>query len=136
MSTRIFVSYNFNDREIAHTVRNFSQTFGGKVDGTFALVENNVSASGERAIDDEIRRIMQGCDAALFIVGNNNHNSPWILREAELAISMNLHLVLTRIPESTGAIPPILSRMSLPVAKWEVQDIADRLNAHQRRRPW
>jgi hypothetical protein len=79
---------------------------------------------------------MQGCDAALFIVGNNNHNSPWILREAELAISMNLHLVLTRIPESTGAIPPILSRMSLPVAKWEVQDIADRLNAHQRRRPW
>lgn len=136
MSTRIFVSYNFNDREIAHTVRNFSQTFGGKVDGTFARVEKDVSASGERAIDNEIRRIMQDCDAALFIIGDNNHNSPWILREAQLAVSMNLHLVLTRIPGSTGAIPPILSSFSLPVAKWEVQDIADLLNAHQRRHSW
>jgi len=128
MASRIFVSYNFNDRNISYTVKSRLQGSGGLVQGIFLFVVNDVSFQGDLAIDLEIRQTMSGCDAALFIVGNNNHNSPWINREAELAISRGLNIVVTKLPETSGGIPNILNSSNYTLAEWSGNDISYYLN--------
>lgn len=98
----IFVSYNFNDREMAHSIRSWSVEYGGSVNARFHFV-NNVSQDGDLAIDREINTTMNNCDTVLFIVGNNSHNSPWINREAELANSKNLKKIVMR--KSNAGVP-------------------------------
>lgn len=128
MASRIFVSFNFKDKEVVFTVKSMLQKGGGNIQGKFAFVENDVSAEGVRAIDEEIKRIMKLCDAALFVIGDNNHNSSWIEREAELAKSMNLKIVVTRLPHTRGAVPPGLRSGQYPEVEWSSTDLGRVLN--------
>ncbi len=120
----VFVSYNFKDQEVVHTVQNMAGQFSG---GNFAKFEltKNVALQGDAAIDQEIRRVMNSCDSVLFVIGNNNHNSPWINREVELAISADKRLVLTRLPGTTGGPPARLA--GHPIAEWKPNKLADAL---------
>ncbi|WDD97411.1 TIR domain-containing protein [Thalassomonas actiniarum] len=128
MTNRIFVSYNFNDREISHSIKNFMQSHGGPVRGSFIFVENDVSAHGDTAIDKEIKDVMSGCDSAFFVVGDNNHNSPWINREADLAVSKGLKIVVTNLPNTYGGVPNLLRQIPHTKVKWKGSDIAEELN--------
>lgn len=128
MASKIFVSYNFDDREITHTVKSMMQVNSGKIHGKVVFVENDVSSQGREAIDREIRGIMSSCDVALFVIGNNNHNSPWIDREAELAISKGINIVVTNLPNSTSAIPRPLRNQGFYQADWSSTDLSYRLN--------
>ncbi len=131
MASKIFVSYNFNDRAVVNTVKSMTQNAGGKIDGKFVFVTNDVSDQGGKAIDQEIRSVMSGCDAALFVVGDNSHNSPWINREVELAVSKGLSLVATQLPNTFGGIPNKLKNNNPQIAIWSMSDLAYYLNRIQ-----
>jgi len=128
LANRIFVSYNFNDREISRSINSFTQSHGGPVRGNFIFVQNDVSAYGEAAIDKEIKEVMSGCDSALFVIGNNNHNSPWINREAALAMSKGLKVVVSNFPNANGGVPSVLRNIPYAEVKWTPSDIAKELN--------
>ncbi|ATC95050.1 TIR domain-containing protein [Pseudoalteromonas tunicata] len=128
MANRIFVSYNFNDREMSRSIKSFTQSYGGPVRGNFIFVENDVSAYGDAAIDNEIKNVMSGCDSAFFVVGNNNHNSPWINREVVLAMSKGLKIVVSSFPNSNGGVPNQLRKIPHTEVKWKPSDIANELN--------
>jgi antiphage defense system Thoeris ThsB-like protein len=126
MPRKIFVSYNFRkDAHLAHNIKTFFQP-QGRCDGTPVFVEN-VSAQGDDAIDREINRVMEGCDAAVFVVGDDSHNSPWINREAELARSKPLGIVTVRAPGTTGGLPNVLRGSPEPV-DWGHDELCQALN--------
>ncbi|MDY0250038.1 MAG: TIR domain-containing protein [Pseudomonas sp.] len=128
MSNRIFVSYNFNDREISRSISSFTQLHGGPVRGSFTFVKNDVSAYGDTAIDKEIKEVMSGCDSAFFVIGNNSHNSPWINREAVLAMSKGLKIVVSIFPNTNGGVPSALRNIPYTEVKWTPSNIAQELN--------
>ncbi len=129
MATKTFVSFNFKDRELVLSMRNFFQEHQGQIQGSMVICENDVSADGDKAIDAEILRVMRGCDAALFVIGDECHNSPWIRREATLAISIKLDLVVVRRPKTTGGEPPELrSQLGIPRVEWSPVRIGMALN--------
>ncbi|MFO1053952.1 MAG: TIR domain-containing protein [Planctomycetota bacterium] len=127
MPRRIFISYNFGDRELAHSIPAFFQSQDGRSEGQPVFVTNNVTQQGDAAVEREIRSVMAGCDSALFVVGDNVHNSPWIDREAELAISMGLALVAVRAPRTTGGLPKRLEPLQIPVVAWKQDALATAL---------
>lgn len=129
MSHDIFVSYSFaRDLEFANNLKTFFPSGGGRCDGTLRFVEEDVSAAGDQAIDREINRVMNGCSAALFLAGDEVHNSPWIEREAELAISKALPVIAVRRPDSTGALPlPLRGRV--PLVAWDHDAICGALKS-------
>jgi len=128
VANRIFVSYNFNDREISRSIKSFAQSLGGPVRGNFLFVENDVSAYGDIAIDKEIKGVMSGCDSAFFVIGNNNHNSPWINREVVIAMSKGLKIVISRFPNTNGGVPNQLRNIPYTEVQWRPSNIAKALN--------
>jgi hypothetical protein len=128
MPRNIVVSYNFTDRELVHTVPNYFHTRGGGCDGRAVFVTNDVSAEGPKAIDAEIRRVIDTCVGVLFVIGDDVHNSPWINREAELAISRPLEMVVVRLPETTGNVPNKLKSLGLVPLPWGQDPLCDAIN--------
>ena len=128
MARRVFVSFNFKDAAAAKSVRSFFQDQQGQSQGKPVFVENDVSANGDAAIDTEIRRVMSGCDCALFVVGDESHNSPWINREAELATSLGVGRVAVRAPGTRGGLPGQLANQNIPFVKWSQDALAEALN--------
>ena len=128
MSKKIFISYNFKDKQFAGSVKSFFQKQGGKCQGSPVYVTNDVSAGGSDAIDAEIKRVMKPCEAILFIVGDNSHNSPWINREAKLAISLGLGLVAIQIPNTHGGIANELKEVKVPFVEWDHDTLCHALN--------
>lgn len=111
---KAFVSFNFKNKNIVFNFMNSMINIQGDViliDLFF--VKNDVSMLGASAIDKEIKNVMTGCDCAIFLIGNDNHNSPWIKREAELAASMNLKRIAIRLPNTTGGLPDELRNVKL-----------------------
>ena len=121
---KIFVSYNFNDRSISHSVNGMSKDNNGPVNGRFVFVEGDVASNGAAAIDKKIGNTMNNCDVALFLVGNNNHNSPWIEREVELATSKGFPILVMKLPDSTGGVPQSLKNRSYRECSWGGNNLA------------
>ncbi len=130
MSRRIFISYRFSDRRLAHSVPDFFQANGGKCQGTAVYVDGKIEG-GDDVIDAEIRRVMDTCMAVLFVVGDNNHNSPWINREVQLAISKDLPIAAVQLKGTTGGLPEELTKLRKPIEplKWNSEILCQALNA-------
>ena len=128
MARNIFVSFNFKDKALAGTIEAMREARGQSVPGRFVWVENDVSAGGDPAIDREIRRVMAGCDSALFCIGDNSHNSPWIEREAALAESLDLKVVVARLPGTSGGLPARLRRAGHAEVRWNPLEINQAFN--------
>lgn len=132
MSRRVFVSFNFKDVAVARNVTTFFQSQEGRCQGKTVFVEKDVSAEGDAAIDAEIRRVMSGCDCALFVVGDDCHNSPWINREAQIAIGSGLGRVAVRAPNTTGGLPHTLADSEIPFVTWGHDTLSDAMNKAKR----
>lgn len=122
MSKRIFVSFNYAERAFANDVRVFFQKLGGPVQATPVFVEKDVSAGGEPAIKEEIRRHVTGCRGLLVVVGDDAHNSPWMNYEVGLATSQKIPVAYVRHPRATGG-PPNAQR-GMPELTWDPKTIA------------
>jgi hypothetical protein len=132
MRRLVFISYNFNDRECSHNILSFFQEKGGPCQGKPQFVSGGSSFSNAE-IDNAIRSAMELCEAGLFIIGDNNHNSPWIAREAQLAASLALPLVAVRLLGTDGGLPRELAPRSVPFVEWSPQKVAIALNPLSRR---
>jgi hypothetical protein len=128
MSRLVFISYNFKNRELSHTLKNYFQELGGPCEGKPLYVTRDVSEEGAAAIDLEIRAMMDRCTAAIFVIGDDNHNSPWIEREAEIASSRGIAIVAVRLRRTTGALPPKLREMNIQTEDWEPDALCTALN--------
>jgi hypothetical protein len=124
MAKNIFVSYNFNDREVAKSVSEMIQRENLK--GQIVVVENDVSYNGATAIDWEIEHTMKKCDAALFVIGDNPRNSPWIEKEAAHAIAKDIPVLTTKLPNVTGETPSALTDSTF--INWDAKTLTDSLN--------
>ena len=65
---------------------------------------------GSGAIRDYIKNKIRGASTILVLIGDSTHNHPWIHAEAELALSFHKKILCVRLPNTTGARPPILNR--------------------------
>jgi hypothetical protein len=115
MSRDIFISYKFNDRNVAHNVQTFFQPQGGICQGAPRYVENDVSDDGDEAIRREILRVMEPCVGVLFVVGNDSHNSSWIDWEAKMAIRHKKPMVALRFKGYTGGLPNRLVTLGIDI---------------------
>lgn len=128
MTKSVFVSYNFRDD--ASLARNIGVFFEprGPCKAIPVFVDEDVSAQGAAAIDREIRRVMMGCHAVVFVVGDSVHNSPWINREAQLARSMGIGIIAVRAPHTSGNVPNELRENDVTVVQWDRSDFCSALN--------
>lgn len=102
MARSIYVSYNFNDRELARALPTVQKNFIRLVCGKFVFVTEEIAKLGEAAIDEQIRGMMESCDAAIILIGDN---SPLIEREVELAVARGLPILGVRFKDSIATIP-------------------------------
>jgi hypothetical protein len=134
MSRNIFISYKFGDAELVRTLRSWFQPHG-ECQGTPIFVDSAIP-TGEpsevtKKIDEKILKAMQDCVAAVFVVGDDNHNSPWINREAQIAIGLPLEILAMQAKDSTGGLPNELARLNreIDLLKWGASNLCPALNA-------
>ncbi len=96
----------------------------GPIEAYPIWVEKNVSAAGDNAIRKEIRRIMDQCDVAFFLIGQDVHNSPWIEYEVMYALS-TLRIPCFGIEHPKGSYGPPNLVPNLEMLPWNVNLIAE-----------
>lgn len=103
------------------------QPDGGPIVGKPIWVTTDLSDEGDEAIKSEIRSVMDGCKIALFVIGQNVHNSPWVNYELAYAMSplripcfgiINPHILFG---------PPNIFR-NIEILNWKPREIAQVLN--------
>lgn len=102
MARSIFVSYNFHDRELARALPSVQKNFLRLVCGKFVFVTEELAQLGDAAIDEQLGRMMESCDAAIILIGDN---SPLIEREVELAVARGLPILGVRLKDSLATVP-------------------------------
>ena len=127
MSRRIFISFNYTDKGLRNDLSKMFQPFGGPIKGKPDWVKIDVSTSGADAIKKEIRRIMRGCKIALFLIGLDVHNSPYINYEMAYAKSpLGIPCYGIQHPLGLFGVPNI--NLNLKVIPWNPRTIASILN--------
>ncbi len=124
MAKRIFVSYNFNDPQVAKSVR--EMVANEQVEGQIVFVENDVSYNGKTAVDWEIEHTIENCDCALFVLGDNPRNSPWLDQEAAQAKAKNIPVLTSCLPGMSSNTPAALADSTM--VNWDSKTIATTLN--------
>jgi hypothetical protein len=102
MARSIFVSYDFKDRDIAPALPSVQKNFLHLVCGKFVFVTEEISQLGDAALDEQIGRRIEGCDAAIILIGAI---SPKIEREVELAVAKGLPILGGRLKDSIATVP-------------------------------
>jgi hypothetical protein len=127
MSRKIFISYEFAEGKIARTLPSWFQPWG-KCQGKGMMVDPVTRSENE--IDFAIRAVMQACDIALFLKSDNVHNKPWIDREAQIAISLGMPIVVIPLPGHVAGPPNRLAhhRGIHIVTRWDPDELCRTLN--------
>jgi hypothetical protein len=128
MGKKTFISYNYSDAKIARTVRSFFSDVGGPVQGKPVSLEQDVTSGGDEAVDQAIKNKMAECDTALFLVGDDAHNSNWITREVQLAVSNQIPIVVAQLPRTTGGIPNALKAVPHQAVAFKSRWVAQAVN--------
>ena len=123
MAKHIFVSCNFKDREVSRSVKELIEQ--QNLEGQIVFVED-VSHNGETAVDWEIEHTLERCDAALFVIGDNVRNSPWIEREAAHVLAKDIPVVAARLPGMELKCPSQLADKTM--LTFDAGVIAENLN--------
>jgi hypothetical protein len=126
MATKTFVSYRYSDHTLVGTIKSFFQPYNGPIQGDVVFCERQEEPLTLPEIRTAILVAMHQCEAALFVIADNNHNSRWVVYEAEAAIGKGLPIVVTRAPGTTGAPPPSLANR--PEIRWSARELAQVLN--------
>ncbi len=114
MARRVFISYNYQDSQIADALPGMRRDHPTQKKSRFVYVPGEVGTHhAVHAFDNESRRVMQGCDAAVFLIGGESHHSPHLGQEAELAIARRLPIVVARLAGSHEVVPAPLRRYPL-----------------------
>lgn len=125
MSKSVFVSHVHEDSPHIQQLKAWN-TQGLLGPGlTFTTELRDLRPQGADAIDAHLRPRIRGAGAVLVLIGNDTHNHDWVRREIELAQSFGKRLVLTRLPQTTGAPPP--NALHLSLVPWQPAMLRDAL---------
>lgn len=129
MSRKIFISYEFAWKNEVRTIKGWFQP-GGACDGDPRFVYDPDAQTTEK-IDSAILGEMRDCKIALFVKSANVHNKTWIDREAELATSLNLPIVVVPLMGSPAGLPDRLKDRNdiIIVDEWSSRALCPVLNA-------
>ncbi|QDE84707.1 TIR domain-containing protein [Myxococcus xanthus] len=105
MRRSIFLSYVFEDYAYRDQVNDWARRdLLGSVD--IVTETDDVRQGGISAIRAHLRPIMRSTDALLVLVGQDTHNRRWVDEEIHYCASSGKPIIVTRLPNSTGAAPP------------------------------
>ena len=105
----LFVSSVFEDNSCISKLNEWAEN--SQLEGVVITHETEDKRhEGQQAIDNHIRKKIEGSAAVLVAVGDDTHNHDWIRREVELANNFNKQVIVTRLPGTTGAKPEILKK--------------------------
>ena len=105
MRRNLFVSSVFEDYAYRDHVKDWA---GRGLLGAVNIVTEtaDVSQGGLSAIRAHLRPIMRTADGLLVLVGQDTHNRHWVDEEIHYCASSGNPIIVTRLPNSTGAAPP------------------------------
>lgn len=108
MPKSVFISYVYEDKSYRDQLKDWANK-GFLGHGTIITYErNDFRQDGDVAIKNEIKAMVQGSSAVIFLVGQNSHNHDWVEYEAQCSISKNKKILVIRIPKTTGQKPRVL----------------------------
>lgn len=108
MARRVFISYNYQDDQIAGALPSMRRNQFNQLQSRFVYVPGEKARAAGNDFGSESRRVMQGCDAAVFLIGGSSQHSPHLKKEAELSIERGLPIVVARLAGSHELVPAAL----------------------------
>jgi len=112
MSKSIFISCVFEDSHRINSIKKWV-TDNRLGDVVITQESEDKRQQGKEAVKKHIQSKIQGAAIILVLVGQDTHNHEWIEAEVELANSFHKEIVCVRIPHTTGAVPPLLTKHRL-----------------------
>lgn len=125
MSEKIYVSFNFIDRDVVAMVKPMLAALEQKAEVKWVMVENDVSYNGKTAIAWELEQLMSDCDCALIILGDNPRSSPWLDKEASHAIAREIPVLITQLPDMESVRPAFMERIDCPSVQWQLDSLIE-----------
>ncbi|HXP49855.1 MAG TPA: TIR domain-containing protein [Bacteroidia bacterium] len=112
MSKSIFISCVYEDSYRIDSVKKWADE---KRLGDVVITQEieDKRSQGKEAIKQHIKNKIRGAAIVLVLIGQDTHNHEWIEAELELANSFNVGVICVRIPNTTGAVPPLLRNHKL-----------------------
>lgn len=112
MSKSIFISCVFEDNHRIDTLKKWA-TNNRLGDVVITQETEDKRQQGKDAVKKHIQNKIQGAAVILVLVGQNTHNHEWIELEVELANSFHKEIICVRVPNTTGAVPSLLTKSRL-----------------------
>jgi hypothetical protein len=111
MSKSIFISTVHEDSHLIATLSNWATNnrLGSNISITHETEEDKRHL-GKEIIKKHIQKKIEGASIVIVLIGRDTHNHDWIKAEVELANNYNKKIICIRIPQTTGATPPILNK--------------------------
>ena len=128
MSRRVFISYNYADKELVHQIKDFFQPEGWLCQGKAVSVIPPVGSLTEDEIDHLVQDTIRSSDIVLFVIGDSSHNRPWIDREVELAQSLGRPRGAVQLPDTRGGMPQGLVKERITPLQWNQRELCTALN--------
>lgn len=112
MSKSIFISCVYEDSHIIKSIEKWAAD--GRL-GNVAITHETEDKrdEGKEAIKQHIKTKIQGAAVIFVLVGQNTHNHDWIQAKVELANSFHKEIICIRVPQTTGAVPSLLTNKRL-----------------------
>lgn len=125
MSKSIFVSAVHEDSNLIHNLKSWASKglLGNGISITHETVDKR--HEGYDAINKYLKRKIEGSSTVLVLIGRDTHNHDWVRAEVELANSMHKSIIVSRIPNTSGAVPSIL--INHPVLPFDPSSIKGKL---------
>ena len=117
----IFVSRLYEDRKWSEKIKEWQKN--NLLKGYAITYETkDLRHLGENEIKKYLKKMINGATILLVLIGDDTHNHNWIKYEVELANSYHKKVFWLQIPNTKGAILPILKN------KQELKDFSQIIN--------
>lgn len=108
ISMRVFLSYVYEDVAYVKQIQDWATS--GQLGGVQIVTESeDVRQYGSEAVYAYLRQKMRQSDLILVLVGQDTHNRKWVDSEIHYFVSAGRPILATRVPNTTGGVPPSLA---------------------------
>lgn len=112
MSKSIFISTVHEDSHRIVPIRSWAEQ--GRLGHVVITHETeDYRQQGKEIIKRHISEKIRGAAIIVVLIGEDTHNHEWIEAEVELANSFHKKVVCMRVPNTSGAAPPILKKYEM-----------------------
>lgn len=112
MAKKVFLSYVFEDNGYVAQIKDWAAR-GQLGDVEIVTESNDLRQHGDNAVYAHLRSVMRTADLALVLVGQDSHNRRWVDAEIRYFIGAGKPVLASRLPNTTGGMPPDLHGRAL-----------------------